>query len=662
MLSAMITRPNAITVPTTRETVILYRDSINVGLLPAPKPQKITLRAVDKSRPGALKRLTSHDKPPDSRSSNVSGTNESIRSFVSRDQARSSRHPSLGPPSSRSSSSSRRPSPSVLSDHRSSQYTKISRADTDFGVRNITAIITLGTNGCLAGEMVPVNVTVNHTKAVKSLQGVIVTLYRQARVDMHPNLPVISMDKVQAREDYYPRSRTGLGGLSLSAAGSSQVWRKDLFQTFAPLYVDPITMSTDVKVLIRVPDEAMPTIRNVPGDMISFKYHVEVIIDIHGKLAGIDSSRPMNHSGPQSTPNAHTAETGDPMLTAWGTNCADTTALRRDKNAIKYTFDLVIGTRDSLKSRGKRRASGTQVRSLMSAPSISSTADLQRDQTPQNVRAERTHTTPPNEPYTYSEEEGYYAADGYWYPYPEGYDPNEEHSDGYWYGWEQGYAYAQGYTGGYWSPPPGHPQPYDRPPDSDGYPPPTGQYQNYPVVPPPIMQEEAGLSEKERLRRAEAVLLPSAPPVMNGRYVPDAADVPSAPIIPEEAHLAQAAIPSSSRGPLRDAYEGSSMTTPRPGDGFHVISEHQQPSQSNLASPHQHISRANTPSQQAICNGTTPVSTTIPPSDGPSAPTLSEEDEALLDGARRLNVGNNGESNNVHAHNAPGESLPRYTQ
>jgi len=483
--------------------------------------------------------------------------------------------------------------------------------------------------------MVPVNVTVNHTKAIKSLQGVIVTLYRQARVDMHPSLPVISLDKVQAREDYYPRSRTGLGGLSLSAAGSSQVWRKDLFQTFAPLYIDPVTMSTDVKVVIRVPDDSMPTIRNVPGDMISFKYHVEVIIDIHGKLAGIDSSRPLNHAGPQSTNNAQT-EVGDPMLTAWGTNCVDTTALRRDKNAIKYTFDLIIGTKDSLKSRGKRRASGSQVRSLLAAPSATSTPEPQRS-TPQPIRAEET-ITPPIEPSTYNEE-GYYAEDGYWYPYPEGYDPNEEHPDGYWHGWEQGYAYAQGYADGYWSPPPGHRQDYDRPPDANGYPP----QQYYPAVPLPMMQEESGLSEKERLRRAEAALLPSAPPAVGESYIPDAADVPSAPIIPEEAHLAQPAAPSSSRGTIED----DNVSTPRPGDGFHV----------------QHISRTNTPSQPPLSDASTSHTTTPPPQDRPSAPTLTAEDEALIDGARRFNVGSSSDNiNGTHTGSMPGESLPRYTQ
>ena len=628
MLSAMITRPNSLTVPTTRETIIVYRDSINVGALPAPKPQKITLRAVDKSRPKALKRLTSHERAPDSRSSNVSITNESIRSFVSRDQTRSSRHPSLGTPSSRSSSSSRRPAPSVLSDHRSSQYTKISRADTDLSGKNITAIITLGANGCLAGEIVPVNVTVNHTKAVKSLQGVIVTLYRQARVDMHPNLPVISVDKTQTREDYYPRSRTGLGGLSLSAAGSSQVWRKDLFQTFAPLYVDPVTLSTDVKVLIRVPDEAMPTIRNVPGDMISFKYHVEVIIDIHGKLAGIDSSRPLNHAGPQSTPNAQTAESGDPMLTAWGTNCADTTALRRDKNAIKYTFDLIIGTKDSLKSRGKRRASQSQLPSFSLAPSVVSTPERHRIRTPQRTRAEET-ATPPIEPYTYNEEEGYYAEDGYWYPYPEGYDPNEEHPDGYWYGWEQGYAYAQGYDG-YWSAPPGHPQEYDRPPDAtNGYPPPADQYyQYYPAVPPPMVQEEAGLSEKERLRRAEAALLPSAPPVTGESYEPSAADIPSAPLIPEEAHLAQPIAALSSRTQVQNVSGDNSTAASRPVNESHTAPSVYQ--QTNPTSPHQHASGTNV---QPASNGMVPsptATTATQAQEGPSAPTLDADDEALI--------------------------------
>ncbi|RAL63135.1 hypothetical protein DID88_004217 [Monilinia fructigena] len=78
-------------------------------------------------------------------------------------------------------------------------------------------------------------------------------------------------------EEYYPKSKTGLGGLSLSSAGSTSVFRKDLSQTFAPLIVDPTTLTAQVTASVRVPEDCFPTICGVPGQMVNFKYQVEVI-------------------------------------------------------------------------------------------------------------------------------------------------------------------------------------------------------------------------------------------------------------------------------------------------------------------------------------------------------------------------------------------------
>ena len=101
---------------------------------------------------------------------------------------------------------------------------------------------------------------------MKSLHGVIITLYRQARVDLHPAIPIGPTEKGKEGkyEDYYPRSVTGLGGLSLSGAGSSHVFRKDLSQTVLPLIVDPNTLTADVTGKVGVPEEAFPTIATVP--------------------------------------------------------------------------------------------------------------------------------------------------------------------------------------------------------------------------------------------------------------------------------------------------------------------------------------------------------------------------------------------------------------
>ncbi|KAF2090656.1 hypothetical protein K490DRAFT_34341, partial [Saccharata proteae CBS 121410] len=228
-----------------------------------------------------------------------------------------------------------------------------------------TATIELLKAGFLRGDNIPLKISVNHTKHFQSLRGIIVTFYRQARVDMHPAIPVVMNakgDKVRS-EDYYPKSKTGLGGLSLSSAGSSHVFRKDLSQSFAPLIVDPRSRMADVKASVRVPDEVFPTIGSVPGAMISFKYYVEVVVDLQGKLTGLDkyfSNSGMMLSVPAAygnTPGMARAEDNNgSQFAAWGGHFLDTEPLRRDKGVVSCVFEVIVGTKDSDRRNGKRKA------------------------------------------------------------------------------------------------------------------------------------------------------------------------------------------------------------------------------------------------------------------------------------------------------------------
>jgi hypothetical protein len=226
--------------------------------------------------------------------------------------------------------------------------------------KTITATINVLKGGVLRGDQIPIRVTVNHTKHVRSLKGIIITLYRQARVDMHPALPVVANSKGDKKktEDYYPKSRTGLGGLSLSSAGSSHLFRKDLSQSFAPLFVDPRTLTAEIKCAVRVPDEAFPTISNVPGAMISFKYYVEVVVDIQGKLTGLD--RMVANAGLVNVPTSGGIagmardDATSTMFSTWGGNFVDTDQIRREKGVISSLFEVIIGTKDSERN-GKRK-------------------------------------------------------------------------------------------------------------------------------------------------------------------------------------------------------------------------------------------------------------------------------------------------------------------
>lgn len=384
--------------------------------------------------------------------------------------------------------------------------------------KTITATIDVLRGGFLRGEQVPIRVKVDHTKHIRSLKGIIITLYRQARVDMHPALPVVPNskgDKTKS-EDYYPKSRTGLGGLSLSSAGSSHVFRKDLCQSFAPLFVDPRTLTADVKCTVRVPDEAFPSISNVPGAMISFKYYVEVIVDIQGKLTGLD--RMVANAGLVNVPSTSTGpsggardDNGSNTFSTWGGNFVDTDQIRREKGVISALFEVVIGTKDSERN-GKRKQPH---------------AALAEDQP-------GVHEIPLNDHSDPNAEHGY---DQDYYNY----DENGQYYD---------YSYDPAY--------------YDIP----GYEQHSGGAGTSFHVPPAPSAEEQGLSEKEQLRRAEARLLPSQPPDAAGSSIPSQIaqhGIPaSAPVIPEEDDQDPTyfAAGSSSAGPVRPVLSFRAASSP----------------------------------------------------------------------------------------------------
>ena len=232
--------------------------------------------------------------------------------------------------------------------------------------KTITATTELLRGGCLPGDVLPIVINVDHVKPVKSLQGVIVTLYRLGRIDTHPIMPVgpAMKNKKLKDEDYYPRSRTGLGGLSLSSAGSSHVYRMDLTQSFTPLIIDPQTLTAVVKASVRVPEDAFPTISNVPGAMISFRYYVEVVIDLRGKLASQDRIRPLFSM--TDAPNKVNYGSSASRRTQFDNGAAihgpaieETDRIRRDRSVVACIFEVVVGTKDTARKRS-RQAEGAR--------------------------------------------------------------------------------------------------------------------------------------------------------------------------------------------------------------------------------------------------------------------------------------------------------------
>ncbi|KAK4681479.1 ph-response sensor protein [Podospora pseudoanserina] len=373
--------------------------------------------------------------------------------------------------------------------------------------RTITATVELLKGGCLPGDVVPIKISVQHIRQLKSMHGVIVTLYRLGRIDSAPT-SVLSRELSQSqsrseKEEIYPKSKTGLGGLSLSSAGSCSVFRKDLSQAINPLWIDPATMSASFTTLIRVPEDVFPTIKGVPYEMIKFQYHIEVLVDLGGKLAGqiqgnkVASGLRMSIPGVPLGPTSSAHDTGSPSVATWGSSIIDTDRLRREKGVISVLFEVIVGTTDSerLKAKG-----------LSKLPSPVRTV---------SVRESDYHYQAPDHvhPWPASHEPGGYGPES---AYPQDYPP-----------FPTPYPAQSNQQIPYWETVPAQPPP----------PPPVPHY-----IPPPDVPDESSLNEKERIRRAEQRLLPSQPPdapvaagpsnssdVVNEENIYDADDTPSAP-------------------------------------------------------------------------------------------------------------------------------------
>lgn len=343
--------------------------------------------------------------------------------------------------------------------------------------RTITAIVELQKGGCLQGDVVPVKISVQHIRRIKSLHGVIVTLYRMGRIDSAPPLLFKDLPEEEARrlekEEYYPKSKTGLGGLSLSSAGSCSVFRKDLSQAFAPLIIDPDTLTASLTTSVRVPVDAFPTIKGVPYEMISFKYHLEVIVDLGGKLAtqlqGGNSSGTgaASVAGPLGVAGSAYEVEASAAFTSSGTSIIDTAGLRRQKGVICVVFEVVVGTTDSSRSRGKGSTQPNPPAHTVPDHEAGS-ADVGRNQ-------KHDWTAPAD-----GDDEGDALND-----YVPDYAPSSH---------TQQYSPESPQPYPYWNPP------LTLPPSAPHY------------IPPPHIPNESALTEKERIRRAEQRLLPSQPP------------------------------------------------------------------------------------------------------------------------------------------------------
>jgi hypothetical protein len=542
MITATVTRPTTISPTITCDRKIYFVERIDISPLYPPKSRTITLEPVSR-RKVAKEHAKKLVDPTDRKSRKTDSASRSDPQRNSNSTAPSTgtdSEPPMSPSPSHMSYESAVSGSNAQSQRDSSSQSQSTSADTtpndskgSVAVKNITTEVESCVGGCLRGDSIPVKVSVNHVKHIKSMNGVIVTLYRQARVDMHPAIPLGPTEKCKnpKYEDYYPRSKTGLGGLSLSGAGSSHMFRKDLSQTVQPLIVDPGSLLSEVTVKVRVPEDAFPTISTVPGAMISFKYYVEVVVDIQGRLgaqeramAGLTGLTSMAMSGGDDLEN----ERGG--MTASGAFMVDTAPVRRDKGVVSATFEVVIGTRDSERRKGKQKEEETPV--IPEEPPV--VEPCQHDE-PTNGGAEQHYSSHPSE-------------DDYWgYNYYDWTNGNPNRYDH----WD--------YHGNGWEAPP--------------------------QIPMPHVPDDSHLSEKERARRAEERLLPSQPPGMDQQAGEDshAATAPylpgenvpglyGAPTPAYESHLPSPSVPANAalQTPLNDTSAPAPGYFPVAGSSNHM--------------------------------------------------------------------------------------------
>ncbi|KAH0268820.1 HMG-box, partial [Aureobasidium melanogenum] len=576
MLTATLTRPTTITPITTHEQKIYLVERVDIAPLLAPKPRTITLEPVSRK----IK------------------TNKASVSLSTRTPNNPSHEP-------------RPPTPSLSE---LSLDSRVSSSPSDSPHKVITATVELLKGACLRGDSFPIRISINHTKHIKSINGIIITLYRQARVDMHPALPLGPVSDGQKRkyEDYYPKSITGLGGLSLSGAGSSHTFRKDLAQILVPLYVDPISLTAEINAKIGVPHGAFPTINTVPGAMISFRYYIEVVLDIQGKLTH-DRYLSQHGSGPVSAAarpvdakenNLFSGPDDTPFLMLNGAGILDTAPIRRDKSVATCTFEVVVGTTDSDRKarKGKERATEPPP----SPPSAEQTLN-----TPQRASNHQGHSAVSSRDF-----ESYQHADMYNYDY--GHD-EYQYGSSYDYG-SDGHQYGSGYDyasrGLQWDT--DQEYMYDQ-----------SYYPDY--YEPPTLENEDSLPEKERLRRAEARLMPSQPPAMASASL-DAEQATAPALPPDDSYqYSEFAAGSSTQ------YTGEAMQTtqqPHASEAKHDLIKGSSDNQPPTDDKHELQRRqlelaASGPPSSSVNTAEEEIST----ESGPSAPLIIDNDmhEYVLD-------------------------------
>ncbi|KAF4972192.1 hypothetical protein FZEAL_9654 [Fusarium zealandicum] len=611
MVTATLTRPTSIAPTSSCERKVMLVENVDIGLLQDPRPRTIFLEPISKRTRRKKSMILEKAPVPIAEANDVGSELDTVETPTeeTRDHNADPRSPVQSDMRSEVSGESAVSGSTGVSrnDLALSQVGTLTSAKQQaVDKKTITATIELLKGGCLPGDAVSVRVTVQHIKRVKSMTGVIVTLYRQGKIDGNPPPGLfdasLSRDAVARidKEEVFPRSRTGLGGLSLSSSSATSMFRKDLDQNTAPLIIDPSTMQTSVTVTVKLPDDSFPTIKGVPGEMISFKYLVEVVVDLGGRLANQMQTGPASRFGSFSHGNQDNYTYGPRR----GANIADTSQLRHEKGVISVSMETVVGTVDSARGRKRSRASPVSRRVRL----------LESDEEEAMGQDSSYADEVPGEPYRNN---GQLSPGGYFTPPPDGSrhppPPIPSHPP---------QPYSQVVSLQHSAQPPplshsDHSRPmvngYDRPPPVPAY------------IPPPEIPNQGTLSEKERIRQAETRLLPSQPPEAGPSTSNDDENIYDAEETPRPPHLNAgfaASAPAPGAGPSAPTEDDIETITALPPDTEEDKRELERRRLMNEASappefPEDMVRRNGGPSNE--------MTTDTEPS-APSAPVLDDDD------------------------------------
>lgn len=334
-----LTRPTSIAPTLRREIRVHFRETIDVAALPVPAPQRILMEAIKKRKaPLGLHRT-------------VSAVSDVSRSQLSTRSGASGNSSIVSLPAE------------VVHD-------------------SIKARAEILKGGFLSGESISIRVVIEHTKAIKSMQGLVASLYRLAVVDPNPDIPRGSSGKMEgkARDDAGFRSAIGLNG-----SVSRRVFRQDLAQSITPVLIDPLTLTGTIRTSVKIPDNAFPTIKSVPSSIVSFRYFVEIIVDLRGKIGqdtllqkfNMTSAAQHAYGGPQLNVVEGTHE--NTFSASAGFHYLITDQLRRQKGVFSTSTEIIVGTTDSARTKPmpSLSTSSHDVKQPLAAPQPSSASSTE---------------------------------------------------------------------------------------------------------------------------------------------------------------------------------------------------------------------------------------------------------------------------------------------